>query len=116
MTNSEIIYREAIAAQLYTPEEAAAIFAERGQLPLHTFQEWKARGFSVKKGEHAALVCQLWKWTNKPTKAMQEAAADALSSASAEEEQCEGHYYRAKAHLFSAAQVRRMEQAQEIPA
>ncbi|MFR5780456.1 MAG: hypothetical protein ACLUEK_00700 [Oscillospiraceae bacterium] len=30
---------------------------------FHTFAEWKRMGYSVKKGQHAALTCQLWKYT-----------------------------------------------------
>ena len=36
---------------------------------FHTFAEWKRMGYSVKKGQHAALTCQLWKYTDKPGKA-----------------------------------------------
>lgn len=36
---------------------------------FHTFAEWKRMGYSVKKGQHAALVCNLWKYTDKPGKA-----------------------------------------------
>ena len=42
---------------------------------FHTFAEWKRMGYSVKKGQHAALVCNLWKYTDKPGKATREAAA-----------------------------------------
>ena len=41
---------------------------------FHTFAEWKRMGYSVKKGQHAALVCNLWKYTDKPGKAAKEAA------------------------------------------
>ena len=44
---------------------------------FHTFAEWKRMGYSVKKGQHAALVCNLWKYTDKPGKAAKEAAAAA---------------------------------------
>lgn len=32
---------------------------------FHTFAEWKRMGYSVKKGQHAALVCNLWKYTDQ---------------------------------------------------
>ena len=35
---------------------------------FHTFAEWKRMGYSVKKGQHAALTCQLWKYTDKPAR------------------------------------------------
>jgi hypothetical protein len=46
---------------------------------FHTFAEWKRMGYSVKKGQHAALTCQLWKYTDKPGKAAREAAAHTLT-------------------------------------
>ena len=81
MTNNEIIYSAAIDAGIYTQEQADAILASGHFLPLHTFQEWKARGYSVKKGEKAVLHVDLWKFTNKPPKAAREhAAADGRES------------------------------------
>lgn len=32
---------------------------------LHTFQGWQSRGFSVKKGEHAAASFSIWKHVTK---------------------------------------------------
>ena len=46
------------ADDVFTAELAAESF--------HTFQEWKRLGYSVKKGQHATLVCNLWKYTDKP--------------------------------------------------
>ena len=46
---------------------------------FHTFAEWKRMGYSVKKGQHAALTCQIWKYTDKPGKAAREAAAHTLT-------------------------------------
>lgn len=33
--------------------------------PLHTFQSWKALGYSVKKGEKAVAKFPIWKHTTK---------------------------------------------------
>lgn len=114
MTNNEIIYRESIAAGIFTQEQADQIISTGARLPLHTFQEWKHMGFSVKKGEHAALVCYLWKFTNKPGKAGRQAVAN-LSEVAAElvEEKDDPHYYMAKASLFTAAQVKPLSQPEE---
>ena len=68
---------------------------------FHTFAEWKRMGYSVKKGQHAALVCNLWKYTDKPGKAAREAAAQAGQDAP----ESDPHFYMAKAHLFNALQV-----------
>lgn len=102
MTNSQIIYSEAISAGIYTQEQADAILASGHALPIHTFAEWKRMGYSVKKGEHAAITCQLWKFTTKPTK-----AAQAAAEAAGKEADEDPHYYLAKAHLFTGAQVQR---------
>ena len=68
---------------------------------FHTFAEWKRMGYSVKKGQHAALVCNLWKYTDKPGKAAKEAAAAAGQDAP----ETDPHFYVAKSHLFNALQV-----------
>lgn len=71
MTNNEIIINQAIAHGIYTKAEAQAIVAAKGCLPIHTFAEWKKAGYSVKRGEHAAITCDLWKYTERPGKAAQ---------------------------------------------
>ena len=79
---------------------------------FHTFAEWKRMGYSVKKGQHAALTCQLWKYTDKPGKAARE-AAEADGKAAREAAEADGkdapetdpHFYMTKAHLFHALQV-----------
>ena len=64
---------------------------------FHTFAEWKRMGYSVKKGQHAALTCQLWKYTDKPRKAAEADGKDAPET--------DPHFYKTKAHLFHALQV-----------
>lgn len=100
MTNNEIIYSEAIAAGIYTQDQADAILASGHALPIHTFPEWKRMGYSVKKGEKAAIKTRLWKYTTKPTKAAREAAELA-----GKEPDADPHYYLAPAYLFTVAQV-----------
>lgn len=65
MTNFKIVAESAIQAGLYTEEEALFIIEEEGRLPLHTFGEWKRMGYSVKKGETAALKAEIWKKSTK---------------------------------------------------
>ena len=67
---------------------------------FHTFAEWKRMGYSVKKGEKAAIKTRLWKYTTQPTKAAREAAELA-----GKEPDADPHYYLAPAYLFTAAQV-----------
>ncbi|MDO5544967.1 MAG: hypothetical protein Q4F81_03920 [Eubacteriales bacterium] len=82
-----------------TPDDIflAMLAAEK----FHTFAEWKRMGHSVKKGQHAAITCNLWKYTDKPGKAAREAAAAAGEDAP----ESDPHFYMAKAHLFHALQV-----------
>lgn len=80
MTNNEIIINQAIAHGIYTKAEAQAIVAAKGCLPIHTFAEWKKAGYSVKRGEHAAITCDLWKYTERPGKAAKAARAEATKA------------------------------------
>ena len=97
MTNFEIIASNAIGAGLYTEEQIAQLIETTGELPLHTFAEWKRKGFSVKKGEHATLTCFIWRWNNKtgtvPMKDGDDVEVD------------ESHFYKAKAFFFTREQV-----------
>ena len=135
MTNNEIIYsevnakyhtpeqRRAILALAYTPEQIAAKGKEihfqdvpeeqQGEelekLLLaglfHTFHEWKERGKSVKTGEKAAIDTRLWKLDTRPHKTHSSGKEpDALTKA-AEEQDDNGNYYKAPAHLFHIGQV-----------
>lgn len=135
MTNDEIIYNEvnakyrtpeqrrAILALAYTPEQIAAKGKEihfqdvpeeqQGEelekLLLaglfHTFHEWKERGKSVKTGEKAAIDTRLWKLDTRPRKTRSSGKEpDALTKA-AEEQDNNGNYYKAPAHLFHIGQV-----------
>ncbi len=61
MTNEQIIANSAVAAGIFTKEEAEAYFSHGMRLPIHTFAEWKNHGYMVKKGEHAALTVSIWK-------------------------------------------------------
>ena len=135
MTNNEIIYsevnakyhtpeqRRAILALAYTPEQIAAKGKEihfkdvpeeqQGEelekLLLaglfHTFHEWKERGKSVKTGEKAVIDTRLWKLDTRPRKTRSSGKEpDALTKA-AEEQDDNGNYYKAPAHLFHIGQV-----------
>lgn len=108
MTNSEIIFKAAIAANLYTEEEALAIVAAEGDLPIHTYAEWQRMGRQVRLHEQAALVCDLWKYTRKPNKAAR-AAAEAEGKDPAENP----HYYKALSRLFTKAQTDRKQDPEE---
>lgn len=108
MTNNEIIINQAIAHGIYTKAEAQAIVAANGCLPIHTFAEWKKAGYSVKRGEHAAITCDLWKYTERPGKAAKAARAEAAKAGQngPDADAPDPHYYMAKAHLFTRDQVK----------
>ena len=108
MTNNEIIINQAIAHGIYTKAEAQAIVAAKGCLPIHTFAEGKKAGYSVKRGEHAAITCDLWKYTERPGKAAKAARAEAAKAGQngPDADAPDPHYYMAKAHLFTRDQVK----------
>lgn len=82
MTNNEIIF-ETVRAN-FTPAQLAELVAA-----TYTAEQI------------AALVCNLWKYTDKPGKAAKEAAAAAGQDAP----ETDPHFYMAKSHLFNALQV-----------
>ena len=65
--------------------------------PIHTFQHWKALGFSVKKGEHAVARIEIWKHASK------------TETDENGEEIDKSRMFRKVACFFSMSQVERME-------
>lgn len=98
MTNFQIIANTAIAAGLYTKEQVEAIFQSGCGLPLHTYNEWKRAGYQVKKGEHAALSCDIWMPKKKKADEKQ----------TDNEEENRGDFYKKHAHFFLSSQVERI--------
>ena len=95
MTNEQIIANSAIAAGIFTQEEAEAYFSHGMRLPIHTFAEWKSCGYMVKKGEHAALTVSIWK--PKTRKKKDEKTVDAKEENSG--------FFLTTAYLFTKQQV-----------
>ena len=60
MTNEEIIKTEAVLNGLYTEKEIEEYVAKTGELPLHTYNVWRARGYAPKKGSKG-IYTKLWK-------------------------------------------------------
>ena len=71
---------------------------------VHTYNEWKRQGLQVKAGEKALFSCHLWRWTDKPSKARQQEAAQAAADGQ-DGPDADEHYYKTTAYLFSALQV-----------
>ena len=95
MTNEQIIANSAVAAGIFTQEEAEAYFSHGMRLPIHTFAEWKNHGYMVKKGEHAALTVSIWK--PKTRKKRDEKNVDAKEENSG--------FFLTTAYLFTKQQV-----------
>lgn len=100
MTNSQIITAAALDSGIFTAEQAEAILSTGRRLPLHTFAEWKALGYMVKKGEKAKLQIEIWKKSNKKITAENE---------NGEEIEAEtGRFYKKLSHFFTLDQVERI--------
>lgn len=96
MTNEQIIANSAVAAGIFTQEEAEAYFSHGMRLPIHTFAEWKSCGYMVKKGEHAALTVSIWKPKTSKKKDEKNVEAD--------KEENSG-FFLTTAYLFTKQQV-----------
>lgn len=96
MTNEQIIANSAVAAGIFTQEEAEAYFSHGMRLPIHTFAEWKNHGYMAKKGEHAALTVSIWKPKTSKKKDEKNVEAD--------KEENSG-FFLTTAYLFTKQQV-----------
>lgn len=103
MTNSEIIYKAALAAGYPEDQLDQLLLACGGVLPFHTFQFWKSCGYTVKRGEHACMKVYLWRFTNKANKAEREE----IEKKGGDPED-DPHYYKKLCCLFSSSQVEKI--------
>ena len=71
---------------------------------VHTYNGWKQEGLQVRAGEKALFSCYLWRWTDKPSKARQQQAAQAAASGD-DSPAADAHYYMTRCYMFSALQV-----------
>lgn len=81
-------------------EKASEYIMQHDEVPLHTFAGWKARGYSVKKGEHSSIETCLWNF-KKPAKKRK--------SDEDEEKDCKpkSRFVFSKSYLFTIDQVER---------
>jgi len=111
MTNNQIIFEQSqILAEAgkiqYTGRVFKAIDGDGNPCEvketeeIHTFADWKARGYFVKKGEKAIASFPIWNFTSKPSKKAREAAA-----AEGKEISDDPHYYMKEAYFFTMNQT-----------
>ena len=111
MTNNEIIMHARLAlAEAGTIANTAEIIAHREDgtpvfLPeeIHTFAAWKARGFSVKKGQHAVASFSVWK--HRPGRSVE---VENPETGETETEERPARMFLQRAAFFSASQVERI--------
>lgn len=102
--------RDCVVSMPEGTEEAAGdwILEEMAAETFHTFQEWKRLGYSVKKGEHAAITAFLWKYKERRSKATDEEPA--TEGGAAEDLAKAGPYFcRVKSYLFNRLQVEKIQ-------
>lgn len=111
MTNNQIIFsmEQQLAEEgkiKYTGRVMKATTPEGEEIEiketesLHTYKEWQSLGFQVKKGQKAIAKFTIWNFTNKPSKAVREAAEK-----EGKEVTTTGHYYMKESSFFSDSQV-----------
>lgn len=108
MTNTEIIYKTAIAHGI--PQEQLDAYLQRGDLPFHTAADWSKRGYQVQKDADPLFDCYLWKHTNKPSAATIKAAEDAGKEAPEQSP----HFYQKLSYIYGPAQVERTPAAPDL--
>lgn len=95
MTNLEIIASEVITRELLTKEQVNEMLEKFGMLPYMTYQEWKYKGYQVKKGSKAVIKTKLWKKVKKKKKD--------------EDNEEESKFIMVSASLFDSSQVEKIE-------
>ena len=115
--NASAIMAAGIDADVFSLDDFVN-FIMNGALPeYHTFNAWKAKGYSVCKGERAAFKANIWKYTEKKTEMTAE-QADALNAVIVNsdgtkyeegDETTSGHFIRKTSFFFGPDQVKRNE-------
>ncbi len=108
MTNTEIIYKAAIAHGI--PQEQLDACLQRGDLPFHTAADWSKRGYQVQKDAAPLFDCYLWKHTTKPSAVAIKAAKDTGKEAPEQSP----HFYQKLSYIYGPAQVERTPAAPDL--
>lgn len=120
MTNAQIILNESInlmkqgvlkgTGQYITVENKNGE-AELLEMPeeIHTFNGWKERGFSVKKGEKSKIKFSIWKYTTKKLDTNTESAELNKMNEQINQQGGQSNMFMKTAAFFTAAQVQPIE-------
>lgn len=112
MTNEQIIFNErcrlmkegilkGTGRTIVLLDENGKEFTLEEPQEMHTFQAWKAMGYTVKKGEKAIAKLLIWKYSKKAKKE-EEKTGNALMDADVE------NIFMKTAHFFSCEQVEKL--------
>lgn len=101
MTNEQIITD--IAMQIYGADTVMQMLSDGIEPPLHTLQGWTARGYKVKKGEHAIAETRLWKKRKKKEKESEQASDEQSVSIPSN-----GDFCLCRSFLFGMDQVEKV--------
>lgn len=99
MTNEQIIAD--IAISLYGKETVERMLEEFGEIPLHTADYWRRKGYLIKKSEHG-IETKLWKRRKRK---------DSDKKTDSDDEQevpTNRDFYLCKSFLFNSGQVVKM--------
>lgn len=110
MTNTEIITNSLKARGMTDEQLEKLLAAYKGDLPFHTIPEWSRRGYHVKAGEEALFSCNLWKHTDKPSRA----AIQAAQEAGADAPETSPHFYQKLSYIYSFSQVEKNAPAPDL--
>ncbi len=99
MTNEEIIVSDVLLAGILTQEQVEEYMSTRGEIPVHSYTGWLARGRRVMKGQKACLETKLWKKRKKKDKVEDEKNDD----------EHKGSFYLTKCFLFTEEQTEKIE-------
>lgn len=121
--NNSIIMCAGIEAGIISPVEIVAFFQRGIMPPVHTFDEWKKNGYTVKKGEKRAFDAYIWKYVEKEVTLSEEEAAsmnacsliDGMTYA-AGDTISRGNFIRKKAYFFRVEQVEKTPEIAPLPA
>lgn len=111
MTNATIILNESFRLMkegvLSGSGRYVVLDGENGpktvELPedIHTFAAWKARGFIVRKGEHAIAAFHVWKYSDRRRNESEEGETDG-------EQESSDRCFLKKSFFFKASQVEKI--------